>query len=109
MTFNELEVAFYSRLIFRPLKSGTVDRNCSTAPLAEGNNVKTGRNSVMESSLREGNIIVEPVDLNLNLSTAPLTEENSMKSGGNKVMESSIREGNNIESTGPIDEGSVLW
>ena len=70
--------------------------------------MKTGWNSVMESSLREGNITVVPVDLNLNLSTAPLTEENSVKSGGNKVMESSIREGNNIESTCPIDEGSVL-
>ena len=51
------------------LKSGTVDRNCSTAPLAEGNNVKTGGKIVMKSSLREGNIIVEPVDQNLNLST----------------------------------------
>ena len=85
------------------LKSGTVDRNCSTAPLAEGNNVNTGGKSVMESSLREGNnIIVEPVDQNLNISTAPLTEGNSVKSGGNRVMESSLREGNTIEITGPL-------
>ena len=59
-------------------------------------------NSVMESSLIEGNIIVEPVDQNLNLSTAPLTEGNIVKSGGNKVVESSLRKENNIESTGPL-------